>query len=342
MTQHSSARRPVTRGDVARYAGVSTAVVSYVVNNGPRPVAPETAERVREAMELLQYRPNLSARALKSGTSHTLGLILADTLNPHCVEMSFAVTQAAAETGHRVLVADSRGDAACERALVDDLLARQVDGLVFASTFGRVDPLADVRSIGVPVVLLDCPGPIPGRATVGPAARQGVETLVRHLAETHGRRSIALVIGRDGFGDPDPRELGWIEELARLGLPRGPVVRGGWGRESGHLAGLELLGHRPMPDAVVAASDRLALGLLRALHEAGVDVPGQVAVVSFDGTHESAYSWPPLTCVRQPCDLMGRLVLDLIDDPAPGHREFVMDLVIRSSCGCRPTTQQPL
>lgn len=338
MTYQANARRPVTRGDVARYAGVSTAVVSYVLNDGPRPVAPRTAERVREAVEVLQYRPNLSARALRSGTSQAIGLIVADSLNPHCAELALAVTQAAAATGQRVLTADSRGDERSERAHVEDLLAHQVDGLVFASTFGRVDPLAGVRGVGVPVVLLDCPGPIPGRTTVGPAARAGVEALVRHLTETHGRRSIGLLIGSEGFGEPDPRELGWIDALSRLGLPRGPIIRTGWDRESGYRAGPEFLARSPRPDAVVAASDRLAVGLLRALHEAGVDIPGDIAVVSFDGTQESGYCWPPLTCARQPRELMGRAVLDLLDDPglAPGHHEFPTELVIRASCGCRP------
>lgn len=338
MTQQANVRRRITRRDVARYAGVSTAVVSYVLNNGPRPVAPDTAERVREAVEVLRYRPNLSARALRSGTSQTVGLLVADSLNPHCVELALAVTRAAAATGHRVLSADCQGDERSERAHVEDLLAHQVDGLLFAGTFGRLDPLADIHSAGVPVVLLDCPGPIPGRTTVGPAARAGVEALVRHLAEAHGRRTLGLLIGAEGFGEPDPRELGWMDELARQGLPRGPLVRTGWDRESGFRGGQELLARHPRPDAVVAASDQLAAGLLLALHEARVDVPGDIAVVSFDGTRESAYSWPPLTCARQPRALMGRAALALLDDPdlAPGHHEFPTELVLRASCGCRP------
>lgn len=330
--------RRVTRSDVARYAGVSTAVVSYVVNNGPRPVAAATAARVRDAVEVLQYRPNLSARALRSGTTHTLGLIVADSLNPHCAELTLAVAEAAAATDHRVLVADSRGDERRGRALIEDLLARQVDGLLFAGTFVRQDPLAEVRNFGVPVILLDCPGPVPGRTTVGPAARQGAEQLVDHLVGTHGRRSIALLIGTGGFGDPDPREQGWRAALHRLGLPAGPVLRTGWGREDGYRTGRALLDADPRPDAVVAASDQLAFGLLRALHEAGVAVPADVAVVSFDGSLASEFAWPPLTCARQPRAAMGRAVLDLIEDPglAPGHHEFPLDLIVRASCGCPP------
>jgi len=333
---HVSQGRRVTRADVARYAGVSTAVVSYVLNNGPRPVAPRTEARVREAMEVLHYRPNHSARALKRGSSQTVGLILADSLNPHCSELSLAIAEAAAAAGYRVLVTDSRGDEQSERELIEDLLARQVDGLLFASTFVRLDPLADVLSFGVPVVLLECPGPVPGRHTVGPSARKGARDLVRHLAEVHGRRSIGLLVGAEGFGDPDPREVGWLEELTHQGLARGPIVHTGWDRESGYTGARELLRQDPRPDAILAASDQLGMGALRALHEEGIDVPGEVSVVSFDGTLESGYCWPPLTCARQPREQMAQAVIDLVAAPgrAPAHHEFPMELIIRASCGC--------
>lgn len=330
--------RRATRADVAKLAQVSSAVVSYVVNNGPRPVAPETAARVREAMEALEYRPNLSARALVSGTSHTIGLILADTLNPHCAELSLAIGEAASRNGHRVLVADSRGVDSTEQQLVEDLLARQVDGLLFSSTFARTDPMAGVRSFGVPTVLIDCPGPIPDRTTVGPAAEQGMTDLVEHLALVHGRRRIALIIGQGGFGTPDPREIAYRRAQWTHRLDQGALIITEWGAAGGFRAGQELLASAERPDAVIAGSDQLAIGLLRALHEGGVRVPDDLPVVSFDGTRPSEFTWPPLTVASQPVQKMAQAAVDLVDNPplTPGHHAFGMDLIIRSSCGCTP------
>ncbi len=331
----AGASRRVTRSDVARFAGVSSAVVSYVVNNGPRPVAPETAARVRGAMEVLQYRPNLSARSLKGGRSATLGLVLADSLNPYFAEFTLAMAQAAEATGHRLLIADSRGDADAERLLIEDLLARQVDGLLLASAFEKQDPMSGIRTYGVPTVLIDCPGPVNGRASLGPDAMQGTEDLIRHLIEVHGRTRIALAIGQGGFGSPDPREWAWQRTLHSLGAEIGEVARTTWSREGGYEAGQVLLQTR-RPDAIFACSDLMGVGVLRALHEAGLAVPDDISVVSFDGTKESEFAWPPLTVARQPIDEMARRAVSLLDDPdlSPGHHEFAMQLVVRRSCGC--------
>lgn len=333
-----STQRRVTRGDVARYAGVSTAVVSYVLNDGPRPVAAATAARVREAMELLHYRPNLSARALKRGTSQTLGLVVPDARSPYFGELIFEVERVAATHGHRLLTTDSMNTAETEAELVEELIARQVDGLILISAFERHDPLAGIRSYGVPSVLLDCPGPVPGRATVGPDALGGTMTAIAHLADVHGKTAIALAMGSGGFGNPDPRERGWETALAERGLRRGPLVRTDWSREGGYAAGRELLQLPQLPDAVFASSDEIAVGILLALHEAGVNVGPDVALISFDGTAEARFSWPPLTTVRQPVAEMAAITLDLIENPetTPTHHECATTLVIRNSCGCTP------
>src|SRR5688500_14635403 len=118
MSRSPSPYRLPTRADVARYAGVSEAVVSYVINGGPRPVAPQTAERVRAAIDVLGYRPNLSARALKRGSAQMLGLILSDTSNPLFAEFALQIEMAAFAHGHVVLMTNSLGDAVRERRLL--------------------------------------------------------------------------------------------------------------------------------------------------------------------------------------------------------------------------------
>ena len=126
--------RAVTRADVARLAGVSSAVVSYVVNDGPRPVAAATADRVREAMELLGYRPNASARALRTGTTETVGLVLGDSRNPFFTEYTFELVKAAAARGKQLLIGDAQHGRFDEADIVDTLIARQVDGVLLATS----------------------------------------------------------------------------------------------------------------------------------------------------------------------------------------------------------------
>lgn len=334
-------RQASTRGDVARLAGVSTAVVSYVVNNGPRPVAARTAERVRAAMDLLGYRPNASARALRRGTTETIGLVLGDSLNPFFTQYTFELVKAAAARGMRLLIGDSRHDPHLESEIIDEMIARQVDGLLLASPYSRVDHPRGPHAAGIPTVLIDCPGPLPGQRTVGSAASAGAQTLVTHLVD-HGRRRIALVIGDKGFGNPDPRERGWRLALHAAGMDEGPVATAPFTREGGYACGLALLDSDFIIDAVFASSDLQAIGLVRALHERRVRIPDDVAVVSFDGTKESEFCWPPLTVAEQDLATLASAAIGLLTAPRTDrgtHVEVPTILRPRASCGCTTTTR---
>lgn len=327
-------RRPATRQDVARAAGVSTAVVSYVVNAGPRNVAPATATRVRAAIETLGYRTNLNARALRLGAAEMIGLVLPDSSNPFFAEYALEVERVAAERGHSLVMANSAGDPAREARLVDGLVRRQVVGVLLAT--GRPAGELDLTAHEVPTVLLDRDGPVAGVSAIGPDFTAGADAVVDHLLTAHGAVTVALCTGRSTFA-ANSREQGWRTALQRHGRTENPVVNGGFTRAGGYAMGRELLA-RGLPDAVFASSDLQAVGLLRALHEAGVRVPTDVAVTSFDGTSESEYSWPTLTVARQPVAAMARAAVSALLDPgsAPqqGFRSFDTELVIRRSCGC--------
>ena len=226
-------QRPVTRDDVARYAGVSSAVVSYVVNNGPRAVAEPTAARVRAAIELLGYRPNLSARALKVGSTRTIGLVVSDILNPFFSELALAIQTQAAAIGYAVMITNSQADQGTERRAIDDLIGRQVDGLVVASADEPAESLARVRRYGIAAVLVDCAAPLPGYATLGPDAAGGARLVVDHLIEVHGSELVALVLGEGGRPGRDARERGWQTATRAAGLPDGPIARAPVSREGG-------------------------------------------------------------------------------------------------------------
>ena len=332
-----SAPRAITRADVARYAGVSSAVVSYVVNGGPKPVAPATAARVRDAIDILGYRPNVNARALKLGTTGMLGLIVPDSSNPFFAEFALEIEQVAAERGVVLLMANSNSDVELESRLMVDLVGRQVDGLIVSPAAGPPHPPAvGERPPATRVVYIDNAVPVSGLHTIGADAVAGARFAVEHLLEVHGHETVGLLIGSGYRRSVDERETGWQDALRAAGRPDGPLARASFTREGGYQGGLRLLQRLPHPTAVFASNDLQAVGLVRAAHELGIRVPEDLAVVAFDGTQESEYCWPPLTSARQPVrEMAAAAVRTVLDEPtAPTHRIFPVDLVVRRSCGC--------
>src|SRR4051794_31215190 len=199
---------PITRNDVAQYAGVSTAVVSYVVNEGPRRVAPQTRERVLEAIRVLGYRPNATARALRMGTTRTFGLITPDGGNPLFAELAKAIDKEAAARGHVGLQTSADGDPETERGKIAGLLARRVRGLVLVAPTD--DPA--LEDAGVPVNGLT--RFLPPVGWVRPACREGARLGVEHQI-SHGREVVGGVIGDPGLPE---RERGWRGAIPAAGL----------------------------------------------------------------------------------------------------------------------------
>jgi LacI family transcriptional regulator len=335
--------RPATRADVARRAGVSTAVVSYVVNGGPRAVAPETASRVRTAIDALSYRPNANARALRKGTTEMLGLVLPDIANPFFAEYALAIEAAAAAFGYVLVVANSNADKARERQIVNDLAGRHVDGLMLCTRFMPAD-FVDAISPGRPTIFINSSTPVPGYPALGPATEPGARAAVEHLIDTHGRQSVALIIGESGEVVPEPRERGWAEAFRSHDLPPGPIVRTRYSRRGGYEAAAEILSWSTRPSAIFVASDQQASGALGAFWRAGLRCPEDIAIVSFDGTSESEYCWPPLTVVRQPIQEMAEAAVGAVlglSSPPLTYRQFDTELVIRESCGCTAPATSP-
>lgn len=329
----------VTRAEVARYAGVSSAVVSYVINSRTKSVAPATAERVREAIRILGYKPNAAARALRMGSTETLGLIVPRSDNPFFAQFAHAVEEAAAQHGYVLVLANSNGSLTQERLHLRTFLSRQIGAVLLASVVSDPD-LTDLNSADVPVALLNRGSPIDGFAAIGVDLRQGAKDAVNHLIE-HGHSTIGLLGGNYSMDDTDHRELGWLDALAQHGLREGPVVRAPFTMEGGYAGGKRLLAAAQRPTAIFVSSDWQAFGALRALHEAGVKVPEDIAVVSFDGSAESAYMWPALTTVKQPLEPMAIAAVEAVlpGMPAPRHQIFPTELIIRDSCGCKGRRQ---
>lgn len=326
----------VTRTDVARYAGVSTAVVSYVINGGPKPVAAATAARVREAIKVLRYQPNATARALTMGSARLLGMIVPDSTNPYFAELTDAIAQAAAARGYALLAANSRTDAETERQNTLNLVSRQVDAIILATVLSSSE-VAAMPVQGIPRVLIDQSSTVHGVPSVSTDFEQGAVTGVQHLI-SHGHRDIALLVGKDI--DPsrvDPRHNGWKKALHEAGLPEGVVGYTDFSRQGGYEATRRLLELPKPPTAIFASSDLLAIGALRAIHEADLSIPDDIAVVSFDGTSESEFSWPQLTTVRQRINEIAEAAVEAALSPSDSDGKIQLlptELIIRRSCGC--------
>ena len=223
--------------------------------------------------------------------------------------------------------------------MIADLISRQIDGLLLASVDVRSTRLANLRRVGLAAVMIDCPVPVPGYVSIGSNARAGSQRVVEHLIEVHSHSVIALVVG-EGVPGADQREQGWQSATRSAGLPDGPLARTSFSREGGYEAANRLLDTRNPPTAIFASSDLQAVGALRAIRERGLSVPEDVAVVAFDGTKESEFTWPPMTVARQPIREMAVSAVQKVLSPPlerVGCEVFEMDLVIRQSCGCSPS-----
>ncbi|AYY13899.1 LacI family transcriptional regulator [Actinobacteria bacterium YIM 96077] len=331
----------VRRADVARLAGTSPAVVSYVLNGGPRSVAPETRARVLAAVEQLDYRPNGVARSLRTNKTMTLGLVVPDTSNPYFAELARAIEEAAFSHGYTLLIGNGAEDDARQTAYVRTFLQRQVDGLFLVPAHGVASYIADLERARTPWITLD--RRLPG-VTAPPAVlvdnRGGAREATAHLLE-HGRNTVACIAGPEDVMPATDRVAGWRDALAYAGLPADDAYL--WhvpfGRHPGYIAAREMLGDRSI-DAVFTASDEQALGVLRAVTEEGLSCPDDVAITSFDGIAAAAYATPALTTMAQPFGELGRAAVDLLlarmADPGDMAAPSVLpvQLTPRGSCGC--------
>lgn len=335
----------VTRDDVARLAGVSSAVVSYTLNGGPRPVAAATRQRVLAAVEKLGYRPNATARSLSLGRADLIGLVVPELRNPYFAQLGHAVEIAARRRGLSVVLMHSSNDTRAadtedadagidDSRILDTLSGRLLSGVIVA-TQPSSEMSRELIANGAPVVLINQPRASGVLPTLAPDYYHGTVEAVRHLIDVHGHREIAFF---GGHGVADDRERGWRDALVAAGIVPRVNIDAVYSLAGGRDAGRELLRDHPGASAVFAASDQQAAGLLAALHERNLRCPDDLAVVSFDGSPESEYAVPPLTTVSVPIEQMARDAVDrLLVAESSEHVEYATHLVVRESCGCAYT-----
>jgi LacI family transcriptional regulator len=321
------------RQDVARLAGVSTAVVSYVVHGGPRPVAPATRDRVLAAIDQLNYRPNASAQALKLLKTYVLGLLMTDITNPYYSEFARIFQDLSYEAGYAVMIANTGYDAAKESAELQTLLAREVDGI---ATWGvqKDESLEVLASSGIRTVSMDWHINREEVPSVAIDDYGATRDAVEHLL-SHGHERIGFV---GGFKDRTMREQSWRDTMLPLlgDDMEGFAEWGEFSRDGGYHAAIRLLDRKDRPSAVFVSSDVQAFGALRAAQVLKLNVPEDLAVISFDGTVASAFTSPPLTAIQVPLEQIARHCLRklIAREIFELHTTVPHHLEIRSSCGC--------
>lgn len=336
-TPHGGRRR-ATRADVARMAGTSTAVVSYVINDGPRPVAPETAERVRAAIRDLNYRPNAVARSLRLQRTRALGLVVPDLANPFFAELASTIEMNAAEYGQALLLGNSLDSEEREARNLRTFGDYRVDGLIIVPVASGSGSLTLLRDLDMPVVVLDRPVPGAGAPTVLPDNLGGARAATQHLLD-HGYPEVGCIAGPEAILTAEERLQGWREAIHAVGLRAQEryVVRSEFDRDAGYRVAIELLSQPDRPRALFVSSDEQAFGVLKASAKLGLRVPEDLALVGFDGLHHSRSTVPSLATMRQPFERYGELAVSLIHQHTAGVSEVTrlpVKLQRGGTCGC--------
>ncbi len=328
----------VTIKDVAREARVSVASVSRAMNGTPS-VTEDTRRHILGVAKRLRYMPHAAARSLITRRTNTIGALLPDLFGEFFSELIRGIDLAARSRGLHLLVSSSHGDAA-EAAAALRAMQGRVDGLLIMSPHVDSGFLHDNLPDSLPVVLMNSAMNDARYSTLNVDNYGGAFEMTRHFIKL-GHRRIALIAGPENNFDAQQRDKGYRAAMAR-GAPALPsyVVSGDFTEESGYRAGVELLASSSRPTAVFAANDMMAVGCLYAFAEAGVRVPGQIAVAGFDDIPIARYVSPALTTVRVRIADLGRaaferLAMRLEDsgDAQESAQTLGYEIVVRRTCG---------
>ncbi|GAA2443013.1 LacI family DNA-binding transcriptional regulator [Streptomyces macrosporus] len=334
--------------DIAAQARVSEATVSRVLN-GKAGVAAGTRQKVLAALDVLGYERPVRLRQRSAGL---IGLVIPELTNPIFPAFAQVIEQALAGHGYTPVLCTQMPGGATEDELVDQLVERGVNGIVFlsglhADTTADTDRYARLAGRGVPFVLVNGFNERVGAAFVSPDDRAAARMAVRHLTDLgHDPRRIGLAVGPVRYVPVRRKVEGFAAALAERGVPdavvRGLVRHTLFTLEGGHAAAGGLI--EAGCTGVVCGSDMMALGVVRAARQRGLDVPRELSVVGYDDSELIAFTDPPLTTVRQPVKAMANAAVNALLEEIGGnpvqHTEFVFqpELVVRGSTAPPPAS----
>jgi LacI family transcriptional regulator len=333
--------------DVAQEAGVSITTVSHVINE-TRYVSEELTEKVYEAMRALNYRPNIIARSLRSGRTKTIGLVVPDISNPFFADFSRRIEDKGFEHGYNVILCNTDENPAKEEMYVNVLISKQVDGLIFFSS-GTSKSFKNTVTLGdVPVVVTDREPEITNSDVVLIDNHAGGYMATSYLISL-GHRRIACISGPSPIRPSAHRVEGYRSALkeASIAFDQDLVRNGDFRSSSGDKEMKVLLKLPDPPTAVFACNDMMALGAMRAIKEANLNIPEDISVVGFDNTPISSLVYPQLTTISQPIKEMADLAVELLIEKmnikeeqkrqkeiSPEYKRIILntELVIRDTC----------
>jgi LacI family transcriptional regulator len=298
--------------DVASRAGVSIATVSRAVN-GISTVDPELARRVWKAVEEVGYLPNTQARALVSGRSRMLGLIVSEITNPFFPELVQEFENLAVEQGYEVLIGSTNYDPGRTELLIRRMLQRNVDG-VAVMTFGIEEELVQkLVDRGFPLVFVDAGPQLENIRVLKVNYGEGIRQAVQHLAAL-GHRQIGFISGPLRLRSALARRDAFLDAMRELGLkvPKLYLVEGDHTMEGGITATEMLIALSALPSAVLCSNDMTAIGALHALYRTTQKVPDDISVVGFDDIHLAQFMLPPLTTVQMSCKELAVAAVDAL------------------------------
>ena len=334
MKKESGSTSMVTVHEVARVAGVSAATVSRFLN-GTAKVSDEKRQAIESVIDKLNYKPNVLAQNLKTGSSRTVGVLTQSLVSGYFADALAGIDDALQGTGYAPLIVSGHWHADEEAERIELLIARRVDGLIILS--GKLKD-AQIMKLAhrVPIAAF-------GRALEGPQAYgfsldnyQGACEAVEHLI-LQGHRNIAFIAGPTGQADALARLAGYRDTLAKHRIKEKPqlVVSGDFQESGGLLAVERLLESGQRFSCIFAANDLTAYGARLALYRRGIRVPDDISVIGFDDLHSSMYTTPPLTTVRQPLfdvgRYLGRAIVKMIAREPIDMEVPQLNLVVRES-----------
>lgn len=333
-------RKRPTIDDVARLAKVSIKTVSRVFNNGPN-VRQTTRDRVFAAAKELEYQPNQSARRLAANRTFVIGMLYDNPDSDYVIQIQTGALRACRALGYNLLIhpllADSPG-------LIEEVVGMQrqatVDGFVV------LQPLSDLHDLNHAFIENEIPAirisqrPFAGLSWVSVSDEESAVEMTEHLLHL-GHQRIGFIMGHPDHGSSHERLAGYRDALKRhhVGYDEELVEQGLFDHESGYAGARKLLCLKPRPTAIFASDDHMAIGVLAAAHEVGLEIPRELSVAGFDDTSFAKFAWPPLTTVRQPVAEIAQIATEVLlaelqgrNNDISSHR-LLAELVVRESTG---------
>jgi DNA-binding LacI/PurR family transcriptional regulator len=298
--------------DVARHARVSIATVSRTIN-GVSTVDKELAKRVWKAIRELNYFPNTHARALVSGRSRLLGLLVSEITNPFFPELVQGFEDVAIRHGYEILIGSTNYDPQRMKDCIRRMVERNVEG-VAVMTFGIEGPLLEELALRqIPMVFVDAAPAQELMSAIAVNYHQGIREGVQHLAVL-GHRRIGFISGPLIQRSAQLRKSAFLKAIEEIGLVPPPewLIEGDHTLEGGMVSMEKLLRAPERPTAVMCSNDMTAIGALRLLTRNGISVPGEVSLVGFDDIHLAEFVYPPLTTVRMARNSLARAAVDAL------------------------------